>query len=108
MAFTLTKNGIKIIKERYGVELDLSFYLKKSKETSPEEALIGMFKEALQQIYLKDTLDMKGESHKSAEFFKDFNNYVVYNLREDAPLNRARAPKRDLGLTPMEQYRVIK
>ena len=108
MAYQLTKNGIKIINEKYGVELDLSFYLKQSKETSPEDALIGMFGEAFQQIYLKDTLDMKGESHKCAEFFKDFNNYVVYNLREDAPLNSARAPKRDLGLTPMEQYRVMK
>lgn len=108
MAYGRTKNGIKIIKERYGVEFDLNFYLKQSKETSPEDALIGMFGEALQQIYLKDTLDMKGESHKSAEFFKDFNNYVVYNLRDDAPLNRAVAPKRDLGLTLMEQYRIIK
>lgn len=108
MAYGRTKNGIKIIKERYGFEFDLSSYLKKSKETSPEDALIGMFGEALQQIYLKDTLDMKGESHKSAEFFKDFNTFVVFNLREDAPLIRARAPKRNLGLTPMEQYRVIK
>ena len=108
MAYQLTKNGIKIINEKYGVELDLSFYLKQSKETSPEDALIGMFGEAFQQIYLKDTLDMKGESHKCAEFFKDFNNYVVYNLREDAPLNSAIAPKRDLGLTPMEQYEVMK
>lgn len=108
MAFTLTKNGIKIIKERYGVELDLSFYLKQSKKTSPEDALIGMFGEAYQQIYLKDTLDMKGESHKCAEFFNDLNNFVVFNLRSEAPLNRVKSPERYLGLSPMGQYEVMK
>ena len=107
MAYKQTQNGIKIIKEIYGVELDLSFYLKQSKITSPENALTRMFKEAFQQIYLKDTLDMNGESHKCANFFNDFNKYVVFNLREDAPLNRAVAPQRDLGLKPMEQYTLI-
>lgn len=108
MAYSRTKNGIKMIKETYGVELDLSYYLKQSKLSSPEDALIRMFREAFQQIYLKDTLDMSGKSSKCVEFFKDFNNYVVFNLREDAPLNRSSAPKREMGLSPMEQYRIIK
>lgn len=108
MAFSGTKIGIKFIKEKYGVDIDLSHYLKQTKKLAPNGVLIGMFREAYKQIHLKDTLDMTGESKKCAEFFKDFNYHVVLNLRADAPLKRLNVPDREFGFSPKEQYDFIK
>lgn len=108
MAFSSTKIGIKFIKEKYGVDLDLSHYLKQTKKLAPNGVLIGMFREAYKQIHLKDTLDMKGESSKCAEFFKDFNYHVVLSLREEAPLKGLNVPDREFGFSPKEQYDFIK
>lgn len=56
MKFTLTKNGINIIKETFGVTFDLDEYKKLSKQTSPTQALTTMFIDLYKQVVLKDLM----------------------------------------------------
>ena len=107
MAFNLTKNAIKRLNQEYGIKLDFDYYLKESKKVSPDAALIAMFGLAYEEIYLKDTLDFKGDSQKCANFFNDFNN-LVYRIREETPASSSSKPNREMGLKPLEQYNIGK
>ena len=107
MAFNLAKNTIKRLNREYGIKLDFDYYLKESKKVSPDAALIAMFGLAYEEIYLKDTLDFKGDSQKCANFFNDFNN-LVYRIREETPASSSSKPQREMGLKPLEQYNIGK
>ena len=107
MAFNLTKNAIKRLNREYGIKLDFNYYLKESKKGFPDAALVTMFGLAYEEIYLKDTLDIKGDSQKCANFFNDFNN-LVYRIREETPASSSSKPKREMGLKPLEQYKLGK